>query len=169
MPLMYSPNQHQNGCEDHKHNQVLQAGAAALETPPPQQTLQAVMMQGKYLSMKYFVQLYICMAVLHILHMYICIYIYVCVLSIVGTGVLTCSIIVWNIVNKRKSKNKKSMGYQLRLVVLFINSLHNYANACLFLAHCLGETVATRSQAETCKRTFYITEKDTKLLKTHTP
>ena len=61
------------------------------------------------------------------------------------------------------------MGYQLKLVVLFNNSLHNYANACLFLAHCLGETVATRSQAETCECTFYVTEKDTKLLKTHTP
>ena len=61
---------------------------------------QSLIVQGKYLSMKYFVQLFVCMDVcmdvsfcllcMHKMYMYICI----CMLSTVGTGVLTCSIIV---------------------------------------------------------------------------
>ena len=77
----------------------------SLTTPPePLNThvtdSQSFIEQGKYLSMKYFVQLSVCMEVcmdvpfcllcMHNLYMYICI----CMLSTVGSGVLTCSIIV---------------------------------------------------------------------------
>ena len=60
---------------------------------------QSLIVQGKYLSMKYFVQLFVCMDVsfclfcMHNMYMYICI----CMLSTVGTGVLICSIMLKNV------------------------------------------------------------------------
>ena len=109
---------------------------------------QSLIVQGKYLSMKYFVQLSVCMDVcmdvpfcllcMHNLYMYICI----CMLSTVGTGILTCSIIViFVILNFKK----------LKLILFFKSLLLDLFRAKLSLGEVLVDTTTKKN-----KTSFYL-------------